>query len=93
MSGCYATTVLRCDSRADFDVCLCCGYSAAGEHFGICPYSGYSAAAEIPFGAACPWSSRFLTQGTYIFVLKRERTDRYNRNPIGPLVYNSLHST
>jgi len=31
MSGCHAATVCRCDSRADFDACPCCGYSAAGE--------------------------------------------------------------
>ena len=41
--------VTRCDSRADFDACPCCGYSATGEPFGAYPYSGYSAAAGEPF--------------------------------------------
>ena len=41
MSGYHATTVTRCDSRADFGVCPCCGYSAAGEPFGACPCHGY----------------------------------------------------
>jgi len=45
MPGCQATTVTRCDSRADFGACLCCGYSAAGEPFGACPCNSYSAAA------------------------------------------------
>jgi len=39
----------RCDSRADFDACPCCGYSAAGEPFGACPCRGYSATAREPF--------------------------------------------
>ena len=53
MSGCHAATVTRCDSKADFGACPCCGYSAAGEPFGACPCSGYSAAAGSPF-SACP---------------------------------------
>ena len=31
MLGCHAATVTRCDSRADFGACPCCGYSAAGS--------------------------------------------------------------
>ena len=61
MSGCHAATVTRCDSRADFSVCPCCGYSVAGELFDVCPCSGYSAAAGSPFGA-CPY--RAFTQGS-----------------------------
>ena len=49
MSCCHAAIVTRCDSRADFGFCPCCGYSAAGEPFGACPCRGYSAAAEEPF--------------------------------------------
>ena len=45
MTGCHAATVTRCDSRADFDVCPCCGYSAAGKPFGACPYNSYSTTA------------------------------------------------
>ena len=41
MSGCHAVTVTRCDSRADFDACPYCGYSAVGEPFGAYPCSGY----------------------------------------------------
>ena len=33
----------RCDSRADFGACPCCGYSVAGKPFGACPYRSYSA--------------------------------------------------
>ena len=44
-------TVTRCDSMADFGACACCGYSAAGEPFGVYLCSGYSAAAGSPFGA------------------------------------------
>ena len=39
----------RCDSRANFGTCPCCGYSAAWKHFGACPYHGYNAAAGEPF--------------------------------------------
>ena len=49
MSGCHAATVTRCDSRADFGACPCCGYSAAGEPFGACPYSCCSATAGSLF--------------------------------------------
>ena len=49
MSGYHAATVTRCDSRTDFGVCPCYGYSAAGEPFSACPCSGYSAAAGEPF--------------------------------------------
>jgi len=61
MSGYHAATVTRCDSRADFGVCPCCGYSAAGEPFGACPCSGYSVTAGSLFGAACPYCA--FTQG------------------------------
>ena len=37
MLGYQAATVTTCDNRADFCVCPCCGYSAAGEPFGACP--------------------------------------------------------
>ena len=37
MSGCHASTVTRCDNRADFDACSCYGYSATGEPFDSCP--------------------------------------------------------
>ena len=60
MSGCHAATVTRCDSRADFDVCPCCGYSAAGEPFGAYPCRDYSVAAGSPFGACL---CRAFTQG------------------------------
>ena len=49
MSGCHAATVTRCDSRADFGACPCCGYSAAGEPFSACPCNCYSAIAGSPF--------------------------------------------
>jgi len=37
MSGYHAATVTRCDSKADFGICPYCGYSAAGEPFGVYP--------------------------------------------------------
>ena len=49
MPGCQAATVTRCDSRADFGACPCCGYSAIGEPFGACPCRSYSATAGEPF--------------------------------------------
>ena len=49
MPGCHAATVTRCDSRADFNACPYCGYSAAGEPFGACPCRDCSAAAGEPF--------------------------------------------
>ena len=49
MSGYHATTVTRCDSRANFSACPCFGYSAAGEPFDACPCRGYSATAGEPF--------------------------------------------
>ena len=49
MSGRHAVTVTRCDSRTDFDVCPCYGYSATGEPFDAYPYRGYSASAGEPF--------------------------------------------
>ena len=54
MSGYPAATVTRCDSRADFGACPCCGYSAAGEPFGAYLCRGYSVAVGSPFGA-CPY--------------------------------------
>ena len=45
----HVTTVTKCDSRADFGACPCCGYSAAGEPFDACPCRDYSAAAGEPF--------------------------------------------
>ena len=51
MLDCHAAILTRCDSRADFGVCPCCGYSVAGEPFDACPCSSYSAAAGSPFGA------------------------------------------
>ena len=45
MSGYHAATVTRCDSRANFGACPCCGYSAAGEPFDAYPCSCYSATA------------------------------------------------
>ena len=49
MSDYYAATVTRCNSRANFGACPCCGYSAAGEPFGVCPCCCYSATAGSPF--------------------------------------------
>ena len=49
MSGFHAATVTRCDSRANFSVCPCCGYNAAGEPFDVCLCRGYSATAMSPF--------------------------------------------
>jgi len=49
MQGCHADTVTRCDSRADFDVYPCCGYTVAREPFDVCPYRDYSAAVGSPF--------------------------------------------
>ena len=54
MPGYHTATVTRCDSRADFGACPCCGYSAAGEPFGACPSSGYSVTSGSLFNAACP---------------------------------------
>ena len=42
MSGYHAAIVTRCDSRANFGACPCCGYSAASELFDAYPCSGYS---------------------------------------------------
>jgi len=53
MSGYHAAILTRCDSRADFGSCHCCGYSAAGEPFGACPCNGYSQQQGALFGA-CP---------------------------------------
>ena len=54
MPDCHATIVTRCYSMANFGVCPYCGYSAAGEPFGVCPCRSYNAAAGSPFGA-CPY--------------------------------------
>ena len=54
MSGCHAAIVTRCDSRADFGACLCCGYSAVGEPFGAYPCSCYSATTGSPFSRRLP---------------------------------------
>jgi len=62
MPGCHAATVTRCDSRADFGACPCCGYSAAGEPFDACPCSGYSVTAGSLFDAAFP--CYVFTQGS-----------------------------
>ena len=53
MLGCHIATVTRCDSRADFGACPCCGYSAAGEPFGACPAVATVQQQGSPFGT-CP---------------------------------------
>ena len=47
--GCHASTMTRCDSRANFGACTCCGYNATGEPFCACPCSSYSIAVGEPF--------------------------------------------
>jgi len=61
-------TVTRCDSRADFDACPCCGYSAAGEPFGACPCSSYSATAGS-LSTSVPAVRSYRGAADYITIL------------------------
>ena len=65
-------TVTRCDSMADFDVCPCCEYSAAGKSFGVCPCCSYSTTAGSFFSVVFLYrvfthgSSRLLNKVTIL---------------------------
>ena len=66
-------TVTRCDSRADFDACPCCGYSVTGEPFGTCPCSGYSATAGS-LSVSVPVVRSYRGAGDYLTTFAELKT-------------------